>query len=262
MQKLSRLRPTSQAIAAFLIAGCGSNLAGHPDGGPALDECLHGRYWANCGGNGPPRVGCDLATGECRWFEGGVVARGHVASDCPAEDLCCASSPYGTGIWPFADWLPEAAALAGSTDVDLLMGGLVTSAEPVGMPTALDFGDIPPAGVICEGSSPACAMRIVERTRSGSALVLHFRQDDLGILRRSYVLEVWPAPSGLEARWFQIDAPQTDSPVGPYCGRSDQRFTMVSGEVHLSPDAFDRPEDAHGTIRLEEPGSSPIMIRF
>jgi hypothetical protein len=70
------------------------------------------------------------------------------------------------------------------------------------------------------------------------------------------------APGGLDARWFQLDAPQTDSPLGPYCGRSDQRLTTVSGEVHLSPDAFDRPEDAHGTIRFAESGSSPVTLRF
>lgn len=88
--------------------------------------------------------------------------------------------------------------------------------------------------------------------------------DDLDIARRSYVLEVWEAPAGLQGRWYQVDRPQRDSPRAPYCGRSDQRLAARLGEVHLSPDALEHPDDAHGFIRAAyaDADGLELTIRF
>jgi hypothetical protein len=234
------------------------------DGPPVLDTCEYGLYWADCGGTGPPRAACDRITGECRWFEGGVVPCGHVASDCPADDLCCEPAPAGLGVWPFVDWRPEGRVLAGSLSIDGLWGGVITSSTPPGVVVNLDFTDTPPDSVevSCAGSASAeCRTRLVQGSRSGAAIVLWFRADE-GVNLESFALEAWPTPAGVEGRWYERRAPQRDAPLTPSCGRSGVRLLPLEGEVHLSPDAFEHPEAVHGVISGSTPDRGAFTIRF
>jgi hypothetical protein len=233
---------------------------------PALETCDYGLYWADCGGSGPPRAACDLATGACRWFEGGVVPCGHIASDCPLDDLCCEPALDGLGVWPFVSWHPEGAVLAGALSIDGLYGGVITAAAPAGIPVVLDFTVTPPRGVevTCDegGGLPECMMRLLVRRRVGQSLVLHFLADDLGVNRRSLLLEAWRATPGLQGRWYLLTAPQRDSPVRAACGRSEAYMLPLAGEVHLSPDAFEHPERVHGVISGSTPDRGAFTIRF
>ena len=63
---------------------------------PEIADCFVGRDFAECGGTGDYRLGCQPDTGKCRWFVGGCVANGYVASACDWEDVCCVDG------WPFA----------------------------------------------------------------------------------------------------------------------------------------------------------------
>jgi hypothetical protein len=68
----------------------------------ALDDCFVGYFFADCGGEGPPRLAC-RERGGCYWFSGSCLALGFVASECPAEDVCCYSDPDGNYPWPYPD---------------------------------------------------------------------------------------------------------------------------------------------------------------
>ncbi len=86
MKRLARL-----ALLAWPGIGCDDRVPIHcPGSRPALDNCLVGRNFAECGGTGGPLFACvDAYPNDCRWFVAGCVARGYVASSCPADDLCC-----------------------------------------------------------------------------------------------------------------------------------------------------------------------------
>ncbi|MFW5920798.1 MAG: hypothetical protein ACOCUS_03070 [Polyangiales bacterium] len=66
------------------IAGCSVGGGGN---GPPLQECFRGRWFADCGGSGVARLGCDDE--QCLWFTGGRVAAGYEPSSCPPEDIRC-----------------------------------------------------------------------------------------------------------------------------------------------------------------------------
>jgi hypothetical protein len=83
------------SLLGTLAVSCGT------DGVP-MSECEFGLYWADCGGNGEPLLGCDRSTGDCRWFANGLAAQNHAVSDCPADDVCCHDA------WPFEDFSPSA----------------------------------------------------------------------------------------------------------------------------------------------------------
>jgi hypothetical protein len=89
-------------LASFLLATLSTSCA--PDGVP-MSECKFGLYWADCGGNGEPVLGCDRSSGDCRWFATGVAAQNHAVSDCPVSDVCCHDN------WPFEDFSPSAGVL-------------------------------------------------------------------------------------------------------------------------------------------------------
>ena len=81
-------------FSALAVSGCADDRV-------PLEDCDYGLYWAECGGNGEPVLGCDRDTGNCRWFAGGLTARGHAVSTCPPTNPCCHSG------WPFTDFSPD-----------------------------------------------------------------------------------------------------------------------------------------------------------
>jgi hypothetical protein len=70
---------------------------------PPIDECRQGFFFADCGGDGPPVLGCRL-TNDCRWFVHGCVAEDYETSSCSAERTCCIPNKKRgpQGSWPFA----------------------------------------------------------------------------------------------------------------------------------------------------------------
>lgn len=104
----------SPGLRIAILSLSGAALAASCAGGPvepvdpriALTDCPHGLYWAECGVAGEPVLGCDSELGDCRWFQGGVTARGYIVSDCGPTDPCCHDD------WPFSDFAPTGATLA------------------------------------------------------------------------------------------------------------------------------------------------------
>ncbi len=108
----SSMRPTrpsnSLAMAPYvaLLAACGDDLA--PAQNIPITECYRGFLFAECGlssstadvspiVDASPRLACSAAADDCAWFHG-EVATGFVASDCPADDVCChGSDPNSQG---------------------------------------------------------------------------------------------------------------------------------------------------------------------
>jgi len=64
---------------------------------PLIDDCTLGQAHADCGGVGDPVLACH-GFGDCRWFAGGCVAVGYVASFCTTDDACCQDG------WPYHDF--------------------------------------------------------------------------------------------------------------------------------------------------------------
>jgi hypothetical protein len=64
---------------------------------PALEACVAGDLFADCGGTGAPVLGCTREQNfRCTWFTTGCAAAGYEPSPCPASDVCCIER------WPFA----------------------------------------------------------------------------------------------------------------------------------------------------------------
>ena len=84
-------------VGMLLAAGCGDAAARItcPGERPPIESCFQGVFFAECGGDGEPLLGC--TEDDCRWFADGCVAAGYEASNCPADDICCHDD------WPFED---------------------------------------------------------------------------------------------------------------------------------------------------------------
>jgi hypothetical protein len=69
---------------------------------PPFNECRQGFFFADCGGSGPPVLGCRLSN-ECRWFVHGCVAEEYETSSCNPSRTCCTPNPErgSHGFWPF-----------------------------------------------------------------------------------------------------------------------------------------------------------------
>jgi hypothetical protein len=104
----------SSMCLVVLVSACGS------DSAVPIDGCEYGLYWAECGGNGEPVLGCDRETGSCRWFAGGIVAQNHAVSNCPVSDVCCHDN------WPFEDFRPSGPLLDSARDsMSMVRGGVL-----------------------------------------------------------------------------------------------------------------------------------------
>lgn len=71
---------------------------------PPIDECRQGFFFADCGGSGPPVLGCRLSN-ECRWFVHGCVAEEYETSSCSPNRACCIPNDQRgrAGLWPFIE---------------------------------------------------------------------------------------------------------------------------------------------------------------
>ncbi len=212
---------TTLAVAvAGLLASCA------PDDRILLEDCDVGLYWADCGGNGEPLLACERDTGDCRWFSGGVTARGHAVSDCPTTDPCCHD------FWPFTDFGPGGDLLNRVRDqMAIHVLGPVTRESSVEVVFDLTCGDPP---------SPGCP-RNAFVARSGSSVVATFGG---GPIR--WELEVVTGASwGMHL--YRIAEGTRDAPPVLGCYHySHGRRPVVEGVLHLSTDATDDLEAFHG----------------
>lgn len=232
-----------------------------------LDECAYGRYWADCGGesNVDPVVACDPATGECRWFAGGVTAYGHVVSDCSLTDVCC--HRFEGGSWAFSGWTPDEPVRerAARNMSFFRVGGPLSQNTPGGVPVDLTYdgtgversrfeceGEVAPSFVsLCGSADSAGYPHLVERF--GDAVLVTFGDPlfpSFGLLE----IEIWPdSDGGLRARMYQQIGGPMDVPTSALCslGYGEVR-NELTGVLLLSSDDFSDPAAIHGL--LEGPG--------
>lgn len=255
------VRVLGAVLVALLLGSCAT--------GPSIAECEGGRYWADCGGEGQDVLGCNVGTGECRMFFGGVVADGFVASDC-TEALCCHAVPSGTRLWPFSSWHPGGAVLAQAReDIDLLRLTSIDRDSPAGL--GVTFAPVeaatPSLGCSHEhGVFPGCRLASVTTSLSPTHLVVDVRSAIALRYHMSIVVERSP-DGGASARVFMFEEPPDDIEDGPYCGASVGAAYTPTGSLVLDPDALDSASAAHGVLDadLAQPDGSyvtHITLRF
>jgi len=212
-----------------------------------LDQCTHGLYWADCGGDGEPLLGCDESTGACRWFSGGVAPRGHAVSDCPATDVCCHE------LWPFDDFRPDGELLRRVADQ---MGYITTPVsreddDTVGV--AFDLVDETTSGRIynCSGSIPGCSLGNLGTPatvrREGSSVVV-----SMGGASRIEI-EILPG-TPWRARVYTVREPNPRE-FPPRLRCYDWSFggsiSPITGTLHLSSDDTTDVNALHGRLDAE-----------
>lgn len=201
-----------------------------------LGDCEHGLYWAECGGEGDPVLGCDEATGDCRWFSGGVSARGYAVSDCPTTDPCCHDG------WPFFDFAPSGDVLNRARDQLSVLGQAVLTRQGVSdVSVAGDLGEpIPFPRIRCPpempGESPLCqngsASGGIARHVGRSVVVTY---DQFGY---RVELEIVPSESlddwSISLYYIWAFAPR-DGPPALFCdGYSVGYELAVTGVLHVN----------------------------
>lgn len=235
---------------------------------PPISECTSGRYHADCGGDGEPALGCDVITGECRWFLGGQVAQGYVATDCPSDNLCCI--PRGEGrVWPFWSWTPAGEPLITTqADIGILAGMRVTSDSPRGVAVTYDpaLTDYVPAGPLpfafdCDYPE-LCGFTRWDIALRGESLVVTFYSYSES---SRMVLEILPDATGvLHARLFRtgaaLDFEWDRTALG--CRFGGDTYAL-SGSMRLAPGSLDDLALAHGDLDVNiGPGTFHFRLRF
>ena len=203
-----------------------------------LSECDYGLYWAECGGDGEPVLGCDRGNGDCRWFTGGVTARGYAVADKPVFGGC----PEG---WPFSDFGPDGALRERVVrQMGLLSNVPVVEREGANdLPVVFDLA--PPFNPRCsrEGCTGASWIPVF---RAGSSVVVTYQ---LGTMQ----LEILPGQTreAWTMRLYQIacrrctdDVPITVGCQNNFYGREYLR----SGTLHLNTDDLSDLDALHGRV--------------
>ena len=246
----------------------GSSALGCAAEGPPITECRYGRYHAECGGSGDRVAGCDLETGECRWFLGGVVAAGYVASSCPADGVCCVPVPGGGG-WPFSGWAPSGPILdRAKRDLGVLTTFALTSDSPEGVLVTFDeaLADyVAPGPLAFEmecGEPGLCGYQRSELAVTGESLVLSlYRTNEPAGL----VLEVRPDSGGvLRARVIGhgLGLPFEYDETAVRCAFRAFAYDMV-GTMRLAPGSLEDAAVAHGELSVDIGSTpTPFVIRF
>lgn len=206
-----------------VLAGCApANPCGGP--APAIEDCVAGLTWADCGGvQETPAFACQ-AHGDCRWFAGGCVAEGYTAAPC--NELPPLQFEFAWGNQPW-DAVREAAVtvVVGTIDasaprpVDLCVGTIVDR-----------FGcDLPP-------SDYRLSFGVDQRTAFETIVVAG------SIAFTGYSVEILPGASG--APIGRVCTVPTTDVFGGTCDRPMLPPTRGGGECAVS-----------GTVTLD---ASPV----
>jgi hypothetical protein len=177
---------------------------------PALEDCGSlGVYSADCGGEGSSVFACTPELGTCRWFAGGCVAEGYVASDCPSSDPCCHAT--ADGPWPFADGMTEAlgAPHEMAEEIAVIGGTPIDDSGPFNLTVTVDptFSYPERPVVTCEGEMVRSTFGqlcqgyllviVAQRTHESVALEL-----SPSLYGATIALELWPSDAGAVGRAF------------------------------------------------------------
>ncbi|MCC6524460.1 MAG: hypothetical protein IT373_17525 [Polyangiaceae bacterium] len=258
--KTTRLLRTTVCLALLLLAGC---VATPDDTRPPLSECEHGLYWAECGGTGEPVLGCDRETGDCRWFSGGVTARGHAVSDCPTTEACCHDQ------WPFTDFAPTGRVLEHARDQLSLLGNtMITRRGASSVISVADLASHVRWPVIrCEPAAtprfPGCEVMGEGATLAqvGKSILIRFDQVLLRIdmeITPAEALEQWVVQLFL----FRAFSPR-DGPPQLWCQNySVGEELSVSGVLHLSTTDTSDLTTFHGRLDGVDSRGAAFTMEF
>jgi hypothetical protein len=216
-----------------------------PDERMPLSECDYGLYWAECGGDGEPVLGCDRGNGDCRWFSGGVTARGYAVADKPVLGGC----PEG---WPFSDFGPD-----GRLRERVVRQMSFLSRAPVERESANDlpvvFDLAPPYPTRCN-TGAGCLSAQVERV--GTSILV--ASGDRTVIQ----LEILPGETR-DAWTMRLYRSRRigsmHSPVILSCLGFDGSY-LTSGTLHLNTDDLSDLDALHG--RLEGVGERGDEVTF
>jgi hypothetical protein len=234
------------AVVGCLVLGAVGVTGCAPDERMPLADCAHGLYWADCGGNGEPVLGCDRETGACRWFSGGITARGHATSTCPASDLCCHSN------WPFTDFSPDGRTREVAVEqLSVLRRGVVSRHEndvavrfDLTEPTFRQFEVCGPGESGCTAASASSPPFWV-----GDAFVKQY-----GFGTERWELEIVPGvtPDEWSVHLYQFFLPMREGlPTPLQCSDSFALgipHRQLEGTLRLSTDDLSDPASVHGRL--------------
>lgn len=233
-----------------------------PDERVPLSECEFGLYWAECGGNGGPVLGCERATGDCRWFGGGETARGYAVSDCPLSEPCCHDG------WAFTDYAPGDRVIRrnAAAQLYLLRQGVVSREAGNEVTVTADLeGETQVGWIRCETPVSGCNTSGGSVTRVGDAIVLT-AGSQWGSSGGWYRMEIVPSesPEPWTVRLYQfatvLDEGQEIPLVCAY-------FTMVdevplTGVLHVNTLDTSDVETFHGRLEATTDLGVQFSIEF
>lgn len=233
------------ALLGILVLGAVGVTGCAPDERMPLADCAHGLYWADCGGNGEPVLGCDRETGACRWFSGGITARGHATSTCPSSDLCCHSN------WPFTDFSPDGRTREVAVEqLSVLRRGVVSRHEN---DVVVQFDHTGPPGAVLTVCGPGPTVC----TTGGGSYSLAVG-DSLVVVSSGpterFELEIVPGatPDEWSIHVYQFFLPMREGLPTPL--RCSDSFALgiphrqLEGTLRLSTDDLSEPASVHGRL--------------
>lgn len=261
------------AAAALGLAAMGCT--SESDGQQAEPTCDMGAFFADCGCDGEPALGC-IPDGDrqCRWFVGGCAPSDYVLSDCAADDICCAED------WPFDEsagiqsidhyaqlyaWGLEPWDAEREMNVSVTVDSELAPAEPsltcdgldrMGSPCGMDSGPvIADGGGEDGGVSEPTRQPAVEHEYYGATFALYLEPSSWDNYGWYLVAEVTTGPEPV-ARVCRL--PYTDA-TGPDCGLlGTDPVCATSGMLTLDSTPADAAElaETHGTLSVTFPDGS------
>jgi hypothetical protein len=227
-----------------------------PDERMPLSECDYGLYWAECGGDGEPVLGCDRGNGDCRWFSGGVTARGYAVADKPVLGGC----PEG---WPFSDFGPSGRLREHvvATQMSLLSRSVVSREGVNDVPVMFDLTGTTIRGLIRCNPDPLCsAGEFVTVERFGSSVAVRQPADP----RVRWQLEIIQGQTRdtWRARLYRTDMRFRDLPLQLVCNESYGYDYLMSGVLHLNTDDLSDLDALHGRLEGTGEGNTEITFEF
>lgn len=230
-------------ILVIIALGALSSCA--PDERMPLADCDHGLYWADCGGDGEPVLGCDRESGACRWFTGGISARGHAISDCPATNPCCHEN------WPFDDFSPNGQPREVAIQhLSLLGRGIVERPTDGNISVGFDLAEDPGGRLeYCPLGAPESCVSWGGGTPVvvGSSLVIVYSSLSAG---EHWEVELLPGASSDDwpARVFRFEDTGHEAPSPLACSGYAATAYDLEGELRLTTNDLSDPEAIHGRL--------------
>ena len=234
----------SAAFVALLTALCTSCA---PDERMPLSDCDYGLYWAECGGDGEPVLGCDRGNGDCRWFTGGVTARGYAVADKPVLGGCQEG-------WPFSDFRPDGSLRERVVRQMSILSGVQVEREGANdFPVVFDLA--PPIPPRC-WDRPACITARVDRV--GRSVVVS-RGDNVAIQ-----LEILPdeTPGDWTMRLYRSEC-LCIRPTELWCQHNYIGGEyLTGGTLHLNTDDLSDLDALHGRVEGVALNGQPFTFEF